>query len=267
MITTMKMTPNLQRDFCRLQFLIDTDGDSDSIRASLADGAPANIRGNQGRTALHVASARGDFVLIDELVQQGADPEAACTDGWTPACEAARFGQMEVLQRLHGHGATIDSARVLNELQKHEQQVHPPQKILRPSEAFIDLRMQVDVECHELARVVQAELRVGCIWEDSQHSPFGPRQGFVEIDCEGHILMRAETSKPGSLHSPVSLVLQVRRDFWNAGFFPRLAVFHPDLEITGLSHEYGGWLFGKPLKYLDGIESVARKESLSQEIH
>jgi hypothetical protein len=246
----------------RLQFLIDTDADSELIRTSLKEGSPANSRGEQGRTALHVAAGRGDFSLIDELIQRGADPDAACADGWTPACEAARFGHIEALNRLREYGALVDSARVLNELQKRERRDNPPAKILRWPEVVTDLSVQVDVECRDLARVIQAELRVGRIFEDSPHLPFRPTQGFVEIGDQDQLLMRANTNDQNSLHSPVAIMLRVRREFWDAGFFLRIAAFHPELKITGLSHDFGGWLFGQSLRYMDRIESVCSEYSV-----
>ena len=64
-----------------------------------------------GRTALHEAVAAGHDEILRALLEAGADPNAACHDGWTPLCEAAKFSRSQAVLLLLEHGARLDLPR------------------------------------------------------------------------------------------------------------------------------------------------------------
>ena len=64
-----------------------------------------------GRTALHEAVAAGHNDILRALLEAGADPNAACHDGWTPLCEAAKFSRSQAVVLLLNHGASLDLPR------------------------------------------------------------------------------------------------------------------------------------------------------------
>jgi ankyrin repeat protein len=64
-----------------------------------------------GRTALHEAVAAGHDEIMRALLEAGADPNAACHDGWTPLCEAAKFSRSQAVLLLLNHGARQDLPR------------------------------------------------------------------------------------------------------------------------------------------------------------
>ncbi len=76
------------------------------LAEALALGADPNEPGPGGRRALHHALMRGrgaDTVRL--LLAHGADPQAPCSLGFTPADYAVRAGQRDALALLQGSGA------------------------------------------------------------------------------------------------------------------------------------------------------------------
>ncbi|CAI2380253.1 unnamed protein product [Moneuplotes crassus] len=88
-------------------------GDLDSARIFVENGADVNSSDKVGRTALHFASANGESPdLIDFLISNGADPNAQSSGGDTPLIKAILFDNAEVVRSLIEGGAdkTISNA-------------------------------------------------------------------------------------------------------------------------------------------------------------
>lgn len=66
-----------------------SDGDEEALDAALAGGASVDEPDPFGRTALMAAAAAGRDGLVLRLLSEGADPNAAAADGWTPLMHAA----------------------------------------------------------------------------------------------------------------------------------------------------------------------------------
>lgn len=70
------------------------------VKALLEAGAEVNIAQHGGWTPLHQAAAHGDAVLVDLLLNYGADFHAQSEDGRTPAAMARENGFEMLAQKL-----------------------------------------------------------------------------------------------------------------------------------------------------------------------
>lgn len=59
--------------------------------------------------ALFQAAATGSAALVDELLADGADANAASRNGYTPLHRAAQNGHLEVVRKLLAHAAARDA--------------------------------------------------------------------------------------------------------------------------------------------------------------
>jgi ankyrin repeat protein len=94
-----------------------SEGDTAAVARLLAAGADPNAlvaeRMQSGEvfqsTALREAAGCGQLEVLRLLLDSGADPSLASSDGDTPLMTAARLGQLKVLRRLLGRGAAVDA--------------------------------------------------------------------------------------------------------------------------------------------------------------
>ena len=70
----------------------------------LEHGADAETRSSMNETALYVASSRGCAVIVRQLINHGANPNAKC-EGWTPLHAASCHGRTEIARILLEHGS------------------------------------------------------------------------------------------------------------------------------------------------------------------
>ncbi|HSN91891.1 MAG TPA: ankyrin repeat domain-containing protein [Anaeromyxobacteraceae bacterium] len=75
------------------------------VELLLADGADIQAATNRGDTPLHLAASLGNADVVRVLLARGADREARNGAGATPAALAASHGRTEVLGLLHQPGA------------------------------------------------------------------------------------------------------------------------------------------------------------------
>ena len=64
-----------------------------------------NSRDASGRTPLHMAAIRGNQVMAEMLLTNGAQVNAEDADGWTPLRWATASGSHEVSELLRKYGA------------------------------------------------------------------------------------------------------------------------------------------------------------------
>jgi ankyrin repeat protein len=61
------------------------------------------------REQLHAAAGDGDLESVKRLLHQGADPNAFDDLGWTPLIHAAKRGHLDVVTCLLAAGAAVDA--------------------------------------------------------------------------------------------------------------------------------------------------------------
>ena len=92
-----------------------SDGDTDSLRQLLRDGADVNEAQGDGMTALHWAADRGDLAMVEVLIYAGANVEAGTRIGnYRPLHIASRNGHADVMKALlaakaNPHATTTNS--------------------------------------------------------------------------------------------------------------------------------------------------------------
>lgn len=74
--------------------------DVDSCRVLLDAGALVDARQGGGYTALHTAAMHGDDLLVDLLLEAGAEPRVRSDDGLDAAGYAERGGHQDLADRL-----------------------------------------------------------------------------------------------------------------------------------------------------------------------
>ncbi|NXR06223.1 BARD1 protein, partial [Semnornis frantzii] len=77
-------------------------------------------RNYKGETLLHVASIKGDLAAVEQLLQNGADPNVKDNAGWTPLHEACNHGHTEVVELLLKHKALVNTTGYQNESPLHD---------------------------------------------------------------------------------------------------------------------------------------------------
>lgn len=87
-----------QQQTCNELMMNVVGNDLDAITAWHAGGADLDAANYDGRTALHIAVARGAEDIVRFLISQGCDPERKDNFGRTPMIEAA--DQEEIIELL-----------------------------------------------------------------------------------------------------------------------------------------------------------------------
>ncbi|NXH95982.1 BARD1 protein, partial [Pachycephala philippinensis] len=77
-------------------------------------------RNYKGETLLHVASIKGDLAAVEQLLQNGADPNVKDNAGWTPLHEACNHGHREVVELLLQHRALVNTTGYQNDSPLHD---------------------------------------------------------------------------------------------------------------------------------------------------
>jgi ankyrin repeat protein len=85
------------------------DRDAALVERLLRDGADANAANRYGVTPLQLAAENGDVAVMRALLAAGADANAVLPEGETVLMTAARTGVAEALTLLLEHGAAVDA--------------------------------------------------------------------------------------------------------------------------------------------------------------
>ncbi|XP_038158551.1 BRCA1-associated RING domain protein 1 isoform X1 [Cyprinodon tularosa] len=84
-------------------------------------GSPAVMKRNhKGETPLHLAAIKGDVDSVEELLDQGADPNLKDNAGWTPLHEACNLGHLAAVEVLVSRGALLNTPGYENDSPLHD---------------------------------------------------------------------------------------------------------------------------------------------------
>ena len=82
-------------------------GERDALFAALDAGGDAKARDRWGCSLLYYAAAKGDPVLVEGLLERGAEVERASDAGNTPLMIAAARGHLQIVKCLLAAGADV----------------------------------------------------------------------------------------------------------------------------------------------------------------
>ncbi|XP_069790043.1 BRCA1-associated RING domain protein 1 [Narcine bancroftii] len=81
---------------------------------------PSMKRNHKGETPLHIASIKGDIATVEELLENGANPNIKDNAGWTPLHEACNHGHVKVVQLLLQFGVLVNTPGYENDSPLHD---------------------------------------------------------------------------------------------------------------------------------------------------
>jgi Ankyrin repeats (3 copies)/Ankyrin repeats (many copies) len=84
-------------------------GHLEIVRALIAKGADVNAKTNDGVSSLMYASLGGHLEIVRALIAKGAEVNARKNDGWTVLMVASKGGHLEVVQTLLAQGAEVNA--------------------------------------------------------------------------------------------------------------------------------------------------------------
>ncbi|XP_043549275.1 BRCA1-associated RING domain protein 1 isoform X1 [Chiloscyllium plagiosum] len=81
---------------------------------------PTMKRNHKGETPLHIASIKGDIAAVEQLLENGANPNIKDNAGWTPLHEACNHGHLEIVERLLKFGVLLNTPGYQNDSPLHD---------------------------------------------------------------------------------------------------------------------------------------------------
>ncbi|XP_062907647.1 BRCA1-associated RING domain protein 1 isoform X1 [Mobula hypostoma] len=81
---------------------------------------PLMKRNHKGETPLHIASIKGDVATVEQLLENGANPNIKDNAGWTPLHEACNHGHVKVVQMLLQFGVLVNTPGYENDSPLHD---------------------------------------------------------------------------------------------------------------------------------------------------
>ena len=85
------------------------EGDIQSVKQHLADGADVNAKADRGWTPLHNVAGSDHKEIVELLIKSGADVNATHNGGGTPLHRAAREGHKQIVELLIANGADVNA--------------------------------------------------------------------------------------------------------------------------------------------------------------
>jgi len=92
-------------EFAARMFDLARAGDTETLRAYVDAGVPANLTNSKGDTLLMLAAYHGHAATVRMLAEQGADPDRANDRGQTPLAGAVFKKESAVVRALLDAGA------------------------------------------------------------------------------------------------------------------------------------------------------------------
>lgn len=121
-------------------------------------------------------------------------------------------------------------------------------------EKVVIFQIPIVVDVRHSKQTLHAQLMVGRYYKMlCEGGPFGSYKDYVEILFNSQIVINYEINRCGVDFPYYDIMWEARHTFWEAGYFPRLAIFHHKISVTGLSYPDGGWINGHPYKFLDKL--------------
>ena len=115
MVNATKLTQIQQEELNGKLISAATNGNSNSVRESIVNGADVNAKSNRGWTALHEAALYGHVDIVKILIEKGANVDAKDEAGRTAFHWAAWRGHIDVVKFLIEKGADVDAKDKNNE--------------------------------------------------------------------------------------------------------------------------------------------------------
>ncbi|XP_067892237.1 BRCA1-associated RING domain protein 1 [Heterodontus francisci] len=81
---------------------------------------PTMKRNHKGETPLHIASIKGDIAAVEQLLENGANPNIKDNAGWTPLHEACNHGHVEIAELLLKFGVLLNIPGYQNDSPLHD---------------------------------------------------------------------------------------------------------------------------------------------------
>ncbi|XP_038642996.1 BRCA1-associated RING domain protein 1 [Scyliorhinus canicula] len=81
---------------------------------------PTLKRNHKGETPLHIASIKGDITAVEQLLDNGANPNIKDNAGWTPLHEACNHGHVEIVELLLKFGVLLNTPGYQNDSPLHD---------------------------------------------------------------------------------------------------------------------------------------------------
>ena len=108
MVNTTKLIQIQQEEINGKLISAVKNGDINSVRESIGNGADVDAKSNRGWTALHEAALYGHVDVAKFLIAKGADVDARDIYGWTALHVAAGNERVEITEVLIDSGANLN---------------------------------------------------------------------------------------------------------------------------------------------------------------
>jgi ankyrin repeat protein len=106
-ISKRKRDSSNKREFVDAFFSSIYRGDLEEVKSLIGKVVDINDFSRRG-TPLSIAANNGHHEILKLLIENGADINYTCYEGWTALYSAVFFGRLEVVKLLIEHGADID---------------------------------------------------------------------------------------------------------------------------------------------------------------
>ena len=115
MVNTTKLIQIQQEEINGKLISAATNGDINSVRESIVNGADVDAKSNRGWTALHEAALYGHVDIVKVLIENGANVDVKDENGKTALHWAALYGHVNVARVLIEKGVDVDAKDKNNE--------------------------------------------------------------------------------------------------------------------------------------------------------
>ena len=165
MVNTTKLIQIQQEEINGKLISAAKNGDINSVRESIVNGADVNAKSNRGWTALHDAAWYGYVDVVKVLIEKGANINAKDKDGWTVLHDAAYKGHVDVVKILIENGVNVNAKNKNNETAVEialQCGYHPIAELIDDSIKHHKALDILDVDMNELVRMADESAKRLC---------------------------------------------------------------------------------------------------------